>query len=62
MLVLTRKPYKGQDTIEIDGPCRIILKRSRSGQARIAIDAAPGVSIRRGELPARDTSTNEAGK
>jgi len=54
MLVLTRNPYPGKDTIFIGDDIEIVLLSLNGGQARIGINAPDDVNIVRGELEKDD--------
>jgi len=58
MLVLSRGIDKA---IVVDGPARIVVIAVRGNVVRLGIDAAPGVEIRREELPPRAKVADDAG-
>lgn len=52
MLVLSRK--QGERVL-VDGPCEIVVVRTGNGSVRIGVQAAPAVTVLRGELAAGQT-------
>jgi len=56
MLCLGRK---AGEVIVVDGPCRIVVVRTRSDQVRLGIEADCGVKILRGELVSPEKDDGE---
>ena len=50
MLVLSRKPISGQNTIHVDGPATFVITNVKGQTVKVGVQAAPNVRIRRGEL------------
>lgn len=47
MLILTRKP---NETIEIHGPARVVVMKTKSGRVTLGVEADPQTLVLRGEL------------
>ena len=47
MLVVSREV---DETIEVDGPCKIVVTEIKCGRVKIGVEAWPNVKVYRGEV------------
>jgi carbon storage regulator len=59
MLVTTRKPVAGQNTIQIGDDVFVKVVSIEGGKVRLGVTAPASTSIRRGEVPTKEADEAE---